>query len=158
VEILLGKDKGKQGIVKEIYQERNWVIVEGLNMKLECMKINKKYPPIYVQQEQPLLVTSQVQLVDPSDMQATPIEWRFTEDGQHVRVSVRSGRIIPVPILSQETIDYKLPQLYQEQAKDTTKADVEKITFEPALKTFEMDIMEQMGIKEDRVPKKFYWY
>jgi len=61
--------------------------------------------------------------------QATSIEWRYTEDGRHVRVSVRSGRIIPIPVSSQETIDYKVPQLYQEQAKDTTKADVEKITF-----------------------------
>ncbi|KYN41527.1 putative 39S ribosomal protein L24, mitochondrial [Trachymyrmex septentrionalis] len=157
VEILVGKDKGKQGIVKEIYQERNWVIVEGLNTKLEYQKMDKK-SGIYMQQEQPLLVTSQVQLVDPSNMEATPIEWRFTEDGQRIRVSMKSGRIIPIPVTSQETIDYKFRQLYQEQTKDTTKADVEKITFEPALKTFEMDIMEKMGIKEDRVPKKFYWY
>ncbi|XP_012062381.1 PREDICTED: probable 39S ribosomal protein L24, mitochondrial [Atta cephalotes] len=158
VEVLVGKDKGKQGIVKEIYQERNWVIVEGLNTKLKCHKMGKKYLGVYMQQEQPLLITSQVQLVDPSDMEATPIEWRFTEDGQRVRVSVRSGRIIPIPVSSKETIDYKFPHLYQEQAKDTTKADVEKITFDPALKTFEMDIMEKMSIKEDRVPKKFYWY
>lgn len=61
--------------------------------------------------------------------QSTPIEWRYTEDGKHVRVSVRTGRIIPVPISNEETIDYKLPRLYQEQVKDTTKADVEKITF-----------------------------
>jgi len=158
VEILVGKDKGKQGIVKEIYQERNWVIVEGLNTKLKSNMKSKDFPGIYLQQEQPLLVTSQVQLVDPSDMQGTPIEWRYTEDGQHVRVSVRSGRIIPIPVSSEETIDYKIPRLYNEQPKDTTKADVEKITFEPALKTFEMDIMDEMGIKEDRVPKKFYWY
>lgn len=61
--------------------------------------------------------------------QGTPIEWRYTEDGQRVRVSVRSGRIIPIPITSEETIDYKLPKLYQDQAKDTSKNDVEKITF-----------------------------
>ncbi|KAL6259160.1 hypothetical protein P5V15_009081 [Pogonomyrmex californicus] len=158
VEILVGKDKGKQGIVKEIYQERNWVIVEGLNTKLIKNMKNKNFPGIYMQKEQPLLVPSQVQLVDPSDMQGTAIEWRYTESGDKVRVSVRSGRIIPIPVSSEETIDYKLPQLYQEQPKDTTKADVEKVTFAPALKTFEMDIMEQMDIKEDRVPKKFYWY
>ncbi|XP_012522761.1 probable 39S ribosomal protein L24, mitochondrial [Monomorium pharaonis] len=158
VEVLVGKDKGKQGIVKEIYQERNWVIVEGLNTKMTATMKSKKFPGIYTLQEQPLLVTSQVQLVDPSDMQGTPIEWRYTEDGQHVRVSVRTGRVIPIPISSQETKDYKHPKLYQEQPKDTIKADVEKITFEPALKTFEMDIMDEMGIKEDRVPKKFYWY
>lgn len=29
---------------------------------------DKDYPGTYIQEEQPLLVTSQVQLVDPSDM------------------------------------------------------------------------------------------
>lgn len=29
---------------------------------------------------------------------------------------------------------------------------------QPKLKTFEMDIMDEMDIKEDRVPKKHYWY
>ena len=31
VEVLLGKDKGKQGLVNYIVEERNWVMVEGLN-------------------------------------------------------------------------------------------------------------------------------
>lgn len=67
MEILVGDDKGKHGIVKEIYQERNWVIVEGLNTKLKCMMKDKDFPGLYMKEEQPLLVTSQVQLVDPSD-------------------------------------------------------------------------------------------
>ena len=33
-----------------------------------------------------------------------------------------------------------------------------RITFEPSLKTFEMDIAEKMGIKEDRAPKRTFWY
>lgn len=68
VEILVGKDKGKHGIVKEIYQERNWIIVEGLNTKLQCTMKKGDFPGVYMLQEQPLLVTTQVQLVDPSDM------------------------------------------------------------------------------------------
>ena len=28
----------------------------------------------------------------------TPIEWKFTEEGEKVRVSSRTGRIIPKPI------------------------------------------------------------
>ena len=35
---------------------------------------------------------------------------------------------------------------------------IEEITFQPKLSTFEMDIMEEMGIEEDRIPKKSYWY
>jgi large subunit ribosomal protein L24 len=45
-----------------------------------------------------------------------------------------------------------------ESEKDTKASEVTEITFEPILKTFEMDIMEQMGIVEDRVPSKTYWY
>lgn len=158
VEILTGRDKGKQGIVIQIFQERNWVIVEGLNTKLVSMGKTKDFPGVMILEEQPLLVTSEVALVDPSDLQGTKIEWRYTESGERVRISARTGRLIPIPISSQETIDYKIPHLYKEHPKDTTKKVVEKITFKPELKTFEMDIMEKMGIKEDRIPKKTYWY
>lgn len=68
VEILTGKDKGKQGIIKQIFQERNWVIVEGLNCKLTQTGGNKKFPGVYMQEEQPLLVTTDISLVDPSDL------------------------------------------------------------------------------------------
>jgi large subunit ribosomal protein L24 len=48
--------------------------------------------------------------------------------------------------------------LFPESEKDTEATEVMEITFKPALKTFEMDIMEHMGIQEDRVPAKTYWY
>lgn len=158
VEILVGKDKGKQGIVKYIVEERNWVIVEGLNCNLRRMRRGKEHLDVYVQSEAPLLVTDQVALVDPSDLLATPIEWRYTESGEEVRVSLRTGRIIPMPATAEETIDYKTRGTYKEQPKDTGKDEVEDVTFQPKLQTFEMDIMDSMGIKEDRIPKKTYWY
>lgn len=158
VEILVGKDKGKQGIVSQVIQERNWVIVEGLNTHLRRMGKTKNFPGIVMRSEAPLLVTDQVALVDPADLQLTQIEWRYTESGQKVRVSKRTGRIIPMPAAAEETKDYKTKSLYKEQPKDTPANVVEEITFHPQLKTFEMDIMEQMNIKEDRTPAKTYWY
>lgn len=160
VEVLTGKDKGKQGTVKMVIQERNWVLVDGLNCKLKNMGKNEKrdYEGVYVQEEQPLLVTTDVALVDPSDLQPTAHEWRYTEEGEKVRVSVRTGRIIPIPASVEETIDYKSKSTYKEQPKDTVGQVVTDVTFEPKLCTFEMDIMEQMNIKEDRVPPKTYWY
>lgn len=119
---------------------------------------NKKFAGTFIQEEQPLLVTTDVALVDPSDLAATKIEWRYTEDGEKVRVSLTTGRIIPIPASVEETIDYKSKKAYKEQPKDTPAAEVEKITFEPKLCTFEMEIMDNMGIKEDRIPPKSYWY
>ncbi|KAF7995257.1 hypothetical protein HCN44_004729 [Aphidius gifuensis] len=109
-----------------------------MNTKLNAMGKTKNFPGIMVLQEQPLNVLNDIAL-------------RYTEEGEHVRVSTRTGRIIPIPITQQqETIDYKAaPHLYNDQPKDTSKADAQKITYKAALKTFEMDIMEKMGIKED---------
>ncbi|KAL7300589.1 hypothetical protein TKK_0006582 [Trichogramma kaykai] len=158
VEIMVGPDKGKQGIVKIIYEERNWVIVEGLNTVLEMMGKTKDFPGMPIRKEMPLLITTDVQHVDPTDLKPTKIEWRYTEEGELVRVSVRTGRIIPVPPSHYETIDYKTPESYVEGDKDTIKAEVQKMTYEPNLKTFDMDLKDKLGIVENRVRKKTYWY
>lgn len=45
-----------------------------------------------------------------------------------------------------------------EQPKDTRAIAVAKVTYEPTLATFEMDIMKAMDIKEDRTAAPVYWY
>lgn len=159
VEVLHGRDKGKQGLITQVIQERNWVIVGGLNWHFRYIGKGEDTRGMLVRSEAPLLVTNQVSLVDPSDDKLTKVEWRYTEEGEPVRVSLRTGRIIPLPFAAEETHDYKDPTSYLEnESKDTKAADVEAITFDPSLKTFEMEIMEVMDIKEDRVPKKSYFY
>jgi len=159
VEVLVGKDKGKQGYVKQIIQERNWVFVEGLHTYLKEIKgHNDENIGTFIREESPLLVTTDVCLVDPADLKATEFEWRYLEDGTHVRVSTRTGRVIPLPPSASATIDYKSKATYFERDKDTKAGPASAITFKPTLKTFEMDIMEEFGIKEDRTPAKTYWY
>lgn len=160
VEIMTGDDKGKEGIINYIVQERNWVCVEGLNVEYESIGKDKDFPGMMMTKELPLDVTKDIKLIDPSDEKATDVEWRFREDGERVRVSTRTGREIPIPSEAQYiTMDYKSPQSYAEhKTKDTPASLVEEITFEPRLATFEMDIMEKMGIEENRTPAKTYWY
>ena len=56
-------------------------------------------------------------------------------------------------------MDYKSRTGYiLNKDKDTAPAVVEDITYEPKLATFEMDVMDQMGIKEERIPRKTWWY
>lgn len=52
----MGRDKGKQGIVKQVIQERNWVIVEGLNCHFRRVGQDKEYPGVLIKSEAPLLV------------------------------------------------------------------------------------------------------
>lgn len=65
---MVGPDKGKQGIVGHVIQERNWVIVDGLNCEIEEVAQYKGHLSMIQMKEIPLLVTSDVLLVDPSDL------------------------------------------------------------------------------------------
>ncbi|TRY74790.1 hypothetical protein TCAL_00652 [Tigriopus californicus] len=159
VQILVGPDKGKQGYINYVVQEKNWVCVEGLNCKYEMMGESRNFPGMMIMREKPLVVTTDIQLVDPSDETPAQVEWRFSEDGERVRTSTRTGHILPIPSAAFETQDYKTPVGYREnQRTDTPASLVQEITFEPKLCTFEMDIMESEGIVETRNPPRTYWY
>ncbi|XP_063106446.1 large ribosomal subunit protein uL24m isoform X1 [Cavia porcellus] len=88
VEILEGKDAGKQGKVVQVIRQRNWVVLEGLNTHYRYIGKTKDSPGTMIPSEAPLL-HNQVKLVDPMDRKPTEIEWRFTEAGERVRVSTR---------------------------------------------------------------------
>ncbi|KAF7493465.1 putative 39S ribosomal protein L24 [Sarcoptes scabiei] len=158
VQILRGKDQGKKGVVSYVVQERNWVCVKNLNLQYNLTQRDKNYPGMLNADEKPLLFPRDVALLDPEDFEPTNIEWRLDENGDDVRVSLRTGRIIPMPSKAYETKDFKVRKAYKEHPKDTVSTEVLKVTFKPAIKTFEMDIMDQMRIKENRIPYPMYWY
>ncbi|PIO24836.1 hypothetical protein AB205_0068300, partial [Aquarana catesbeiana] len=66
VEVLAGKDSGKQGKVTQVVRARNWVVVENLNTHYRYVGKSGDYKGTYVPSEAPLLL-NQVSLVDPTD-------------------------------------------------------------------------------------------
>lgn len=62
MQVLTGPDQGKQGIISQVIEERNWVIVEGLNAKYMSYGKTKDFPGIVMKQERPLLVRTIVYL------------------------------------------------------------------------------------------------
>lgn len=155
VEILAGKDKGKQGKVVQVYRHRNWVILEGLNVHYRYIGKSSDYRGTYIASEAPLLL-SEISLVDPTDRKPTTVDWRFTEEGEKVRVSSRTGRIIPKPPFQRR--DGIVPEQWKEGPKDTTTEDALMKTYVPSLKTLEEEVMEAMGIEENRRQHTSYWY
>ncbi|KAM5129064.1 large ribosomal subunit protein uL24m [Mantella aurantiaca] len=155
VEVLTGKDVGKQGKVTQVVRARNWVVVESLNAHYRCVGRSGDFPGMYVLSEAPLLI-NQVSLVDPTDKKPTEVEWRYTEEGERVRVSLRSGRIIPKPEFQRR--DGIIPEQWKDGPKDTSMEDCLEKTYVPSLKTFQEEIMEKMGIAETRTQRKSFWY
>uniref|UniRef100_A0A4W5R7S2 Large ribosomal subunit protein uL24m n=1 Tax=Hucho hucho TaxID=62062 RepID=A0A4W5R7S2_9TELE len=84
VEILSGKDKGKQGKVAQVFRHRNGVILDGYIGK------SADYQGTYIASEAPLLLRN-ISLIDPTDRKLPEVEWRFTEEGE--KVSLGTGCI-----------------------------------------------------------------
>ena len=104
------------------------------------------------------LYLCQVKLVDPVDERGCEVEWRYTEDGERVRVSRRSGRILPIPEVAKATADYMAPESYTAGPKDTDAGKVILVTYAPKLMTVEDDILDSVGIVETKKRGKTYWY
>ncbi|XP_048848531.1 probable 39S ribosomal protein L24, mitochondrial [Brienomyrus brachyistius] len=155
VEILSGKDSGKQGKVVQVFRNRNWVILEGLNTHYRYIGKSADYRGTYIASEAPLLLKD-IALVDPSDRIPTQVEWRYTEEGERVRVSVRTGRIIPKPVFQRK--DGIVPQQWKDGPKDTSPEDALEKTYMASLKTLEEEVMEKLGIQETRRHRKSFWY
>lgn len=100
VQIMAGKDSGKQGKVSRTDPRKEKVYVEGLNM----IKRHQRAQPSpsgqgpgveggIIEKEGPIHV-SNVMLIDPKDNKPTRVGFRKSDDGKRQRFSKRSGEVI----------------------------------------------------------------
>jgi len=65
VEVIAGKDKGKQGKIRELFIEKNRVIIEGVNRVKRHTKPGQKNPQGGIIEKEAAIHYSNVLLVDP---------------------------------------------------------------------------------------------
>jgi large subunit ribosomal protein L24 len=90
--VLVGKDKGKRGEIKEVLTKSGKVIVEGINILISHQKQSKDNAGGRISKSAPIN-TSNVALIDPKSDKATKIKFEL-RDGKKVRVSKKSGELI----------------------------------------------------------------
>ncbi len=98
VQLIAGKDSGKQGRVLRVDPKKNKVFVEGLNIvkrhqRPRSLKDTQRGGTVggVIEKEGPIHI-SNVMLVDPRDNKPTRVRIERTEEGRRERVSVLSGQ------------------------------------------------------------------
>ncbi len=93
VQVISGKEKGKRGEVERVIPKENRVVVGGVNVRTRHARPSQSNQQGLYTFEAPIHV-SNVMLVDPSSGQPTRVGHRFTESGEKLRVSRKSGEDI----------------------------------------------------------------
>jgi large subunit ribosomal protein L24 len=97
VQVISGKDAGKQGRVLRVDPKKSRVFVEGLNVvkrhqRPRSLKDTQRGGKVggVIEKEGPIHI-SNVMMVDPDDDQPTRVRIERASDGRRQRVAVRTG-------------------------------------------------------------------
>ncbi|MDQ4105681.1 MAG: 50S ribosomal protein L24 [Actinomycetota bacterium] len=93
VQVISGKEKGKRGEVERVIPKENRVVVGGVNVRTRHARPSQTNQQGLYTFEAPIHV-SNVMVVDPSSGEPTRVGHRFTESGEKLRVSRKSGEDI----------------------------------------------------------------
>jgi large subunit ribosomal protein L24 len=95
VEVISGKDAGRQGRVLRVDRDRERVVVEGVNMIKRHTRPNpqKKVQGGIVEREAAIHI-SNVMAISPDSQRRTRIGYKILDDGRKVRVAKVDGAIL----------------------------------------------------------------
>ena len=93
VQVIAGKDAGKQGRVLRVEPKKNRLFVEGLNIVKRHQRPNQARPnaQVGVIEREGGIHVSNVAILDPRDKKPTRVGTTRTEQGARMRVTKRSG-------------------------------------------------------------------
>ena len=93
VVVISGKEKGKRGEVERVLPKENRVVVGGVNVRTRHARPTQNNQQGLYTFAAPIHV-SNVMLVDPDSGEPTRVGYRFTDSGEKIRVSKKSGKDI----------------------------------------------------------------
>jgi len=93
VVVISGKERGERGEVREVLPRENRVVVSGVNVRTRHARPTQNNQQGLYTFEAPIHV-SNVMLVDPNSGEPTRVGHRFTDSGEKIRVSKKTGKDI----------------------------------------------------------------
>ncbi|MBM7542841.1 MULTISPECIES: 50S ribosomal protein L24 [Amphibacillus] len=93
VQVLSGKDKGKQGVILAAYPKKDRVLVEGINMVKKHQKPSQDNPQGGILEQEAPIHVSNVLPIDPKSGEPTRVGHE-ERDGKKVRIAKKSGEAL----------------------------------------------------------------
>lgn len=90
VQVISGKDKGKQGVILFASPKQNRVTVEGVNIIKKHAKPSQDNPQGGILDQEAPIHVSNVMPLDPKTNEPTRVSYKI-EDGKKVRIAKKSG-------------------------------------------------------------------
>ena len=100
VAVIDGPHKGQHGEVLAVLRKQKRVVVQGVNMRLTHLKAKYWETKAPTMMKPASVHYSNVNLVDTTNGLPTRVGTGYLDDGTKVRVSKRSGAIIPKPVFT----------------------------------------------------------
>ena len=91
VRVLTGKDRGKEGVVMFALPREGKVIVEGVNVAKKHQKRTRATMQAGIIDKDMPIPVANVAIISPSDGKPTRVGYRFTPEGEKVRICKRTG-------------------------------------------------------------------
>ena len=93
--VLAGRDKGKHGEVMKMLPKESRAVVRGVNVVRRHTKQSAQSPDGGIISKEAPIHVSNLAIEDPKDGKPTRVGFKVLDDGRKVRVSKRSGEVIP---------------------------------------------------------------
>ncbi|KAB8127639.1 50S ribosomal protein L24 [Gracilibacillus oryzae] len=93
VQVLSGKDKGKQGVILAAFPKKDRVLVEGVNIVKKHAKPSQDNPQGGIINQEASIHVSNVLPVDPKSGEPTRVGYEV-RDGNKVRIAKKSGEAL----------------------------------------------------------------
>ena len=94
VQVLTGKDKGRQGEVIRVMPTEGRALVQGVNLVKKHEKPQGMGRPGGIQEKEAGIHLSNLALLDPKSGKPTRVGFKVLEDGKKVRVAKASGEVL----------------------------------------------------------------
>ena len=91
VVVLSGKDVGKEGEITRVLPDRDRVIIDGVNVAKRHQRATRATMQGGIIDKDMPIPVSNVAVISPSDGKPTRVGYRFTPEGEKVRVCKRTG-------------------------------------------------------------------